>query len=407
MSSGRSWITALLAMLVALGALATNVVLPASGGAAWHALLNQVPSLAFVIVGALLLARRVGHGIGALLALTGLLFTTGAASTRLTVMSLRAGAETDPSLLLAAWYAEWYWIPALYLLLVYLPALVPDGRPSSKRWQVLLRLAGVTMALSALAAMLQRDLLAEELRTPLRNPIGLLPWSDVDLSPVVLIIVFTIVVQAFSAVVSQVLRFRRARGLERQQLKVILFAVAVTVTTFGLLGPGEALFGGQLSWLEPLVPVAIPLGIFVAVTRHRLYGIDRVISRSVSWLLLTVVLVGVYVGMVVVLQGLLSPVTGESDLAVAGATLAVAALFTPVRRRVQAVVDRRFHRARYDAERIVAAFRERLRDEVDLEDLHADLLATIGVTVHPTRASLWLRRERAGTDRSGKPTRDP
>jgi hypothetical protein len=135
----------------------------------------------------------------------------------------------------------------------------------------------------------------------------------------------------------------------------------------------------------------IPLAIGVAVLRYRLYEIDRVISRTISWAILTVLVAGLFVAFILVLQALLAPVTQSNELAVAGSTLLVFTLFQPIRRRVQRLVDRRFNRSRYDAEQTVAAFATRLRDEVDLESLRAEIIATVAQTVQPTSVSLWLR----------------
>lgn len=146
-----------------------------------------------------------------------------------------------------------------------------------------------------------------------------------------------------------------------------------------------------LDVLELPARLAFPVAVAVAVLRYRLYDIDRLISRSVSYAMLTGVLGAVYAAGVVLLGGLLRPLGAESELAVAGSTLGVAAVFGSARRRVQAVVDRRFNRARYDAERTIEALRARLRDEVDLDQLTSELLAAVHHTVQPARASLWLR----------------
>ena len=140
-----------------------------------------------------------------------------------------------------------------------------------------------------------------------------------------------------------------------------------------------------------LAPLALPIAVTVAIVRHRLYDIDRVLNRTLVWGLLTVLLGSVYAAGVFVLGRLLDPANGQSELAVAASTLAVAALFQPARRRVQTAVDRRFNRARYDAARTVEAFSVRLRDEVDLDMLSAELLTVVDQTVQPTQASLWLR----------------
>jgi hypothetical protein len=198
-----------------------------------------------------------------------------------------------------------------------------------------------------------------------------------------------------ASVVSVVLRFRRSEGVERQQLKWFTSAAAlmllVQLATMTVLPDGVAgdlLFGLSIA----LVPIAAG----VAILRYRLYDIDRLINRTLVYAALTAVLGAVYAGLVLAL-GLLGGVGGElPSWAVAAATLAVATLFQPLRRRVQAVVDRRFNRRRYDAARTVEAFSARLRDQVDLDTLAAELLAGVEQTVEPTTVSLWLRPSPGG-----------
>jgi hypothetical protein len=181
-------------------------------------------------------------------------------------------------------------------------------------------------------------------------------------------------------VASLVVRFRRSRGVPRQQLKWLLFGGALFAAAFvsgvpALVGLGFA---------------ALPICCGIAIVRHGLFDIDRVVSRTVSYAVVTAVLVGVYAAAVVALRALLLPVTPEGDLAVAGSTLLVAALFGPVRRWVQGFVDRRFNRARYDATQAVEAFGQRLRDEVDLEHIGGDLRTTVASTVAPATVWVWL-----------------
>jgi hypothetical protein len=147
-----------------------------------------------------------------------------------------------------------------------------------------------------------------------------------------------------------------------------------------------------IAWVVAIGGLALlPVAIGIAILRYRLYEIVRLISRTISYGVLTAIVAGLFVGFILVFQAVLAPVTGSNELAVAGSTLLAAALFQPIRRRVQRLVDRRFNRTRYDAEQTVAAFAERLRDEVDLEQLRAEILATVAATVEPSSVSLWLR----------------
>jgi hypothetical protein len=199
-----------------------------------------------------------------------------------------------------------------------------------------------------------------------------------------------IVVLAIASVVSLVVRFRRADGLERRQLTWFTWA-AVPAFTFVLLS-GFVTYP-QIVWLlgslfiAPLLPAAIG----IAILRYRLYEIDRIVSRTILYILLSAVLIAAFVGVVLMLEALFSPVTGEDTIAVATSTLVAAALFAPVRARLQRPVDRRFNRARYDADRTIAAFGERLRDQVDLAALRVELVELAATAMEPSTSGLWVR----------------
>jgi hypothetical protein len=205
---------------------------------------------------------------------------------------------------------------------------------------------------------------------------------------------------------SAVIRQRRAEGLERLQLRWFTSAVVLVVVLVVAQGmvflryeAGSALppWATVISYLGIVSSGVLPLAVGIAILRYRLYDIDRIINRTLVYGALTAILVLAYVGPVVLLGGLLRPVTGSNDLAVAGSTLAVAALFAPARRRIQAFVDRRFYRSRYDAARTVEAFSARLRDEMDLDTLTRDLKGVVRDTLQPTSVSVWLREpEREG-----------
>jgi hypothetical protein len=192
-----------------------------------------------------------------------------------------------------------------------------------------------------------------------------------------------------------VVRLRRAQGVERAQLRWLVWSMAFIVVGFIIGLVGDSVFANGLNgvvWLRAIIAFSLPpLAIGVAVLRYRLYEIDRLISRTIGWGVLTVILGAVFVGLVLGLQALLAPFTGSNELAVAGSTLLVFSLFQPVRRRVQALVDRRFNRSRYDAQVAADAFSERLRDEVDLEILQRSLVTLVEATLEPTTTSLWLR----------------
>jgi hypothetical protein len=296
---------------------------------------------------------------------------------------VRAGAVA------AAWWASWTWYPALALGTAFTLFLFPTGRPLSPRWRPALWLTGaVTVTFTVLAAV-QPTLGGGDSPT-VPNPLAVGSLGNPERSLIGLVLLDVLLVMVALAVVSVVLRFQRSRGDERQQLKWFTYAGAlVPLMVVADLLPGD--LPGDL--LFAIVIALLPVGAGIAILRHRLYDIDRLINRTLVYALLTALLAGVYAGLVLGLpQGVLGLGGHAPSWVVAGATLAVAALFQPARRRIQAAVDRRFDRRRYDAGRTIEAFSVRLRDHVDLGTLTAELLAVVDRTVQPTTASLWLRR---------------
>ena len=266
----------------------------------------------------------------------------------------------------------------------------------SRRWRLVGWLAGAGMALIVAGSALAPGPIGGNRDAPI-NPVGI-PDGGQVLSVVGAIGFVAFFVAIFGSVVSLIVRFRRARHVERQQLKWLSYAAVLVGMTviFGLLV--DAVWG-ETRWATNLSNgtltgslVCVPVAVGIAVLRYRLYEIDRLISRTLVYAVLTVVLGLGYGGVVLVLGQSFGGVTGNPpSWAVAGATLAAAALFQPVRRRLQAIVDRRFNRRRYNAAKTIQGFSARLRDEVDLDTLAAELLGVVEQTMQPTRVSLWLR----------------
>jgi hypothetical protein len=271
-------------------------------------------------------------------------------------------------------------------LLAFLFLLFPTGRLPTHGWRWVARAAVAGLLLLILAVPVLPD----------ADPRATAPWALhgavarylSQIAEVGVYVMFGFVLVAMS---SLVLRFRRAGPVERRQLTWILYAAAV----IGLYIVVDALDVIPVGLLYTAVSAAVfallPVAVGVAVLRYRLYEIDRIVSRTVSYGLLTGGLVGLYLVLVALLRPLLEPVTGSSALAVAGSTLAVAAVFNTARRRLQAVVDRRFDRAQYDAARAVDVFAGRLRDQVDLDQVVGGLRDTVAATVAPTRVGVWIR----------------
>jgi hypothetical protein len=284
-------------------------------------------------------------------------------------------------------------IPSLFALTALILLLFPDGRPPSRRWRGFAWTIGAVGLVGTVAAALRpvHD-------TPVGNPLAVEGAVGDTLRAVADFAITALLFAILVSAVTLLLRFRRARGQQRQQLKWLaygggLFAALLAIALVGLQAP--RLWNAVL---ETLTFGALYTAVGVAVLRYRLYDIDRLLSRTLSYGLLTLLLGGGYAGLVLGLGQLLGR---DSSLVVAAATLAVAAVFQPARRRVQAAVDRRFNRRRYDAVRTIGAFSARLRDQLDLDTLSTELLGVVDQTMEPTWASLWLRPSPPGS--SGTP----
>jgi hypothetical protein len=394
MSRGRSWLVAGMviatAVLVALGlaaVVATTGAL-ANGSDSWAAI-SFVPMIAvFSIVGGLIVTRRPGNPIGWLLAAIGLLFAIVVASSGVARWGLETGS-------LPQGVAEWIsvassaWVIALGLIGTQLPLRLPDGALPSPRWRWYSRISLILIAV-ALVGMATQQGRVEDVPGS-SNPLG-----SASLEP--LAGAFLFVIAGFAVgIASLVVRYRRADSLDRVQLRWIAFGgllfLAVYLVTLPLASAiGEnSTAGTLLTSVAQAAFAALPAAIGYAILRHRLYDIDVVINRTLVYAALTATLAVTYLGTVLVLQLLLNGVTGDSGLAVAASTLAVAALFRPARARIQAGVDRRFFRRKYDAARTLEGFSVRLRDDVHLSSLDAELRAVVAETMQPAHVSLWLR----------------
>ena len=343
-------------------------------------------AIPFAWFGAIILTRRPGNRIGALLLLTALATTVvgvGAIGTRYALEH-----PYRPDAWVFAWIDSWSFIPLAGALLSLL-LLFPTGKPVSPRWRLVLWMLVAWTILTGLVAALTPGIETEQ-GPSFDNPIGVpalaaqnlyqLPWLWFALFPVLM---------AASAI-SLATRFRRSRDAERQQLKWLIVAVALYLLSWMAWLPA-----GDWLWINVAAAVAgwgVPVAIGLAVLRYRLYDIDRIINRTLVYGLLTALLGGVYAVLVLILGQVFGGIgTKPPTWAVAGATLAVAALFQPARRRIQQAVDRRFNRRKYNAVKTIEAFSTRLREHVDLDTLSTELVSVVDQTMQPTQASLWLR----------------
>ena len=352
-------------------------------GAALAAVLGH---LSAATVGAVLASRRPRHPVGWLLLAFALSLTAAGVIASYAAYGLVARPGALPA---AGGVARYYptTAPMSLALLSLVLLLTPTGSLPSPRWRWWV---GLTVA--APVALVLVAPLAPGRFEP-RLLVGGSPFQDRALGGALLVATqAALAVTTLSVVVaggSLVVRFRRARGIERQQLRWVMLAATLMVRAAPVVLVGLALgIPVLLEWVPAAWVVALPVAVGAAVLRYRLYDLDRIVSRTLSYGLLTVLLGGGYAGVVLGLGQLLGQ---ESSVVVAGATLAVAALFHPARRRIQSVVERRFNRRRYDAAQTIETFSARLRDEIDLDTLSAELLAVVDQTMQPTQASLWLR----------------
>jgi hypothetical protein len=351
--------------------------------------LYQLDFTAFMVVGALIVARRPGNAIGWLFSGVGLLAMAAFLAEQYTQYAYVTRPGALPGATVAAWYRAWAAFPLFGLTFTFTLLLFPTGRLPSPRWRPIAWLAALDLTAITVLAALRPTLTVGHDERAIANPIGIsgLPHPEQGAVGAVLTGLFT--ATAIAACASLVLRFRRARGEERQQLKWFAYAASLMVIAL-LVGPLLVPAGGDL--IAALTIALLPVAAGIAILRYRLYDIDRLINRTLVYGLLTAILGLGYAATVLVLGQLFGGIsTKPPSWAVAGATLAVAAVFQPARRRIQQAVDRRFNRRKYDAAKTIEAFSTRLREQVDLDTLAAELLAVVDQTVQPTMASLWLR----------------
>jgi hypothetical protein len=349
---------------------------------------NVALTLAFVsfaTMGAVVAARVPQNPLGWLFLAIGLL---AALSVLSEYYAFRGLVERPGSLSLAlpvAWVYAWLWYPTVILLL-FVPLLYPSGRVPGPRWRLLLT-AEIVFALVVTALyMLDPGRLDDDKRLPL-NPVGVGPLGTaVDhLGPVLGVSAFTFIVLGIA---SLVIRFRRSRDIERQQIKIRAFAAVCVLAGIGLSSVTTSAWGDVVTAATILL---FPVAVGVAMLRYRLYDVDRVINKTLVYGALTTVLAGAYAGLVLASQALFSSFSHGSNVGIAISTLLVAALFMPLRQRIQGFVDRRFYRGRHDAARTLDRFTARLRREIDIDTVQGDLLAVVRDTLQPAETWLWLR----------------
>ena len=401
-ASWFAWSLGVLSVALILGGIAlsrtTTTIgpdLPFGGESADSSVVaDMIVLLTFSVVGAIIASRHPRNAIGWLFCSVGVTIGLNSFSGDYAEFwlasdfGIRSLGET------AAWLASWLWILLVYIPTSFLLLLFPDGRLPSHRWRPVAWAAALGTAGGVMGMALKAGPLGDF--PQIANPYG------VDGPVVGMVGVAGSIVAAGAMVasaVSLIVRLRRATGVERQQIKWLAYGGAVVASTICV--------GGLVNlWSVPVSIVimsvallGLPVFTGIAIVRYRLYDIDLLINRTLVYGSLTAVLIAVYVGGVVILQYVFRTLSGgESQLAIVASTLAIAAAFNPLRRRVQAFVDRRFYRRKYDAAKTLAAFSARLRDETDLNTVSDDLVGVVRETMQPGSVSLWLRPDTASNE---------
>ena len=342
---------------------------------------------AFGLVGALIIWQRPGNALGWVLTAVGLLAAWGASAD--TFVDQASGENL--LYMVSVWISLWYWFPLLGLILIFTPLLFPDGKPPWPRWRFLAWAAAIALALVVFLAAFR-----ERIEMPgisMDNPVGIPGIEDPEESTLGTVLLGSFLFFVVLALASVVVRYVRAGGVQRQQIKWLLLATASSA--FMVFFEEITRIELDTELLFALSIALFPAAIAVAIFRYRLYDINVILNRALVYGSLTVTLALVYIGGVVGLQYVFRTLTGgESQLAIVASTLAIAGLFVPLRRRVQSFIDRRFYRRKYDATKILEAFGTRLRNETDLESLSNDLVNVVRHTVQPEHISFWLAPDR-------------
>jgi hypothetical protein len=352
-------------------------------------------AVGYSTVGAVTASHRPGNPVGWVLCSIGLSWGVAHLTSEYATYALLAAPGSLPAAEAAAWIYSWIWVPALGFI-VFLPLLFPTGRLPSARWRPFAWLSVLVAAAGSVVAAFSPG---PGVGFSIQNPFGIesLPDLNEELQAFMFVLIFV-------AAASLVWRLHQARGVERQQIKWVAYAGALgggaSLPTYTVLEAVDLRWLYMAGYVPALVGiVGVPTAVGIAITRYRLYNIDILINRTLVYGTLTAMLVAVYFGGIILLQRFFLVLTGEkSTLAVVASTLLIAALFTPLRRRIQSFIDKRFYRRKYDARKTLETFSARLRNQTDLGALSDDLVGVVRETMQPAHVSLWLRPQREAKD---------
>jgi MFS family permease len=343
-------------------------------------------------VGALVATRKPDDPVGWILLAAALMVSVAISGEDYVRLSVNDFGGELPLTVAIAWLYPLTFLPAVIIIAGLMPLYFPDGRLPSPRWRWEVWLAGLGIVITIVPTAFAPGPLASP---TIQNPLGIPGFHELDGLLALSNLVVSLIVLP-TAIASLIFKYRRGSPTVRAQLKWFALVALVAVAGFTAAVVGIAPIG-DLGWLVGLIGLLLlPIAIGIAILRYHLYEIDRIVSRTIAYLVVTGVLAIVFIGAVLAFRTILEPFIGTSPVAVAASTLVVATLFQPLRSRVQAAVDRRFDRARYDADRAVAAFAERLRDGVDLASVHANVDAVVRETVAPMTLAIWMRSAESG-----------
>ena len=361
---------------------------------AGEALISLAAPVVFAIVAAVIVARQPRNTIGWVLMVPVSVYVVGGPIGSYIESLAPSSPEPTVPLLLMLWFSNWNWLLLIFPLLFIL-LLFPNGRPPTPRWRWVGVVAIAWAALFVLMATLVEKISADaKPDLVFDNPIGVLGKDMVE--RLVGVWIIGLLALAVACAVALLVRYRSANETEREQIKWLLYACAVFLVVYvggAVSGLGGSTSLGGYIWgvFFGLSVITLPAAIGIAILRYRLYDIDVVINRTLVYGSLTAILVALYFGGIVVLQRVFVILTGErSTLAIVASTLVIATLFSPLRRRIQLFIDKRFYRRKYDAAKTLESFSSKLRDETDLDALCADLTSVVTETIQPAHVSLWL-----------------
>jgi hypothetical protein len=362
-----------------------------------------VPS---ALVGAVVASRQPRNPVGWFFVVSATCWAVNEATGRYAIYGLVIEPGSLPLAHLMAWPSTWMWLPGIALIIFFVPLYFPNGHLLSPRWRPVLWLAllfsvGFGVVFGAFFPG-EMDELSPGVAGDVPgivNPLGIEALRSLDrVTQIEIILPVLLITIVLCSVASLVVRFRRSSGEERQQMKWLTYAAAAYFATLVLLMslPADSAWYRAVDSLSTLVLAGLPVAVGIAILKYRLYEIDLIINRTLVYGSLTLMLALIYFGGVATTQAIFGVLTGQEEqpqLAVVVSTLVIAALFMPLRRRIQSFIDRRFYRRKYDARKTLEAFSTKLRDETDLEALSDDLVGVVRETMQPAHVSLWLRPE--------------